>query len=277
MLLRLQAQLHEVHLDLRRRHLHRQERAALRRLGEEIAAGAGSGGSEELGRLVAEIGEANRRLAALAAECEASVEADRVDLERVAAWVRPVVIARGVCTRWVLRHRCRTGRHMLRARYEALGELSARAAGGAARRDLLDARARLDRAKAERERWLAPFGGTAHPAWTTRAGAEAIGLGRAVVSQLRSHLLPKAPALVGMMVGWWIASTYTDSHVRSVLRSVGIGSGGTRVVSGSTYKAMNFWLPLLAAALCAYLGEHIAGYYGRRAAVQPAEREGEVA
>jgi Na+/H+-translocating membrane pyrophosphatase len=85
------------------------------------------------------------------------------------------------------------------------------------------------------------------------------------VAQLRSHLLPKAPALAGLVVGWWIANTYTDSHMRSVLRSVGIGSGGTRVVSGSTYKAMSFWMPLLAAALCAYLGERIAGYYGRRA------------
>jgi hypothetical protein len=67
-----------------------------------------------------------------------------------------------------------------------------------------------------------------------------------------------------MAVGWWIADTYTDSHVRSVLRSVGIGSGGTRVVSGSTYKALSFWLPLLAAALCAYLGERIAQHYRDR-------------
>jgi hypothetical protein len=30
------------------------------------------------------------------------------------------------------------------------------------------------------------------------------------------------------------------------------------VVSGSTYKLMQFWLPLLAAALCAYLGKRLA-------------------
>jgi hypothetical protein len=74
-----------------------------------------------------------------------------------------------------------------------------------------------------------------------------------------------------MVVGWWIATTYTDSHVRSMLRSVGIGSGGTRVVSGSTYKAMSFWMPLLAAALCAYLGERIAAYYGQRTHAGTAE------
>lgn len=265
MLLRLQAQLHAVRLDLRRRHLHRQERTALRRFGEEIAAGPDGGGSAELSRLVTEIGNANRRLAALAAERDASVEADRADLGRVAAWVRPVVVARGVCTRLVLRHRCRAGRRALRPRYEALGELSVRSGAGLARRDLVDSRAGLDRVKGERERRLTPFGGTAHPAWTARAGTEAAGLGRAIVSQLRSHLLPKAPALAGLVVGWWIANTYTDSHVRSVLRSVGIGSGGTRVVSGDTYKAMSFWLPLLAAAVCAYLGERVAGYYRQRA------------
>jgi hypothetical protein len=60
-----------------------------------------------------------------------------------------------------------------------------------------------------------------------------------------------------MAVGWWIANTYTDSRMRSILRTVGIGSGGTHVVSGSTYRAMSFWLPLLAAALCAYIGERL--------------------
>jgi hypothetical protein len=70
--------------------------------------------------------------------------------------------------------------------------------------------------------------------------------------------MPKAPALAGMAVGWWIASTYTDSHAKSILRSVGIGHGGTHVVSGSTYKAMHYGLPLLAAAMCAYAAGRIA-------------------
>jgi hypothetical protein len=64
-----------------------------------------------------------------------------------------------------------------------------------------------------------------------------------------------------MAVGWWIANTYTDSHLRSALRSIGIGQGGTHVVSSSTFKAMSFWLPLFAAAVCAYLGERLAEFY----------------
>jgi hypothetical protein len=215
--------------------------------------------------VIAQIGESGRRLSTLAAASEASVETDRADLRRVAPWVRPVVVTRGVCTRLVLRHQRRAGRRLLGPRYEALGELAVRSGRGVARPELMDARAALGRVRTELERRLAPFGGTAHPAWTARAGAEAAGFGRAILIQLRAHLLPKAPALAGMMAGWWIANTYTDSQVRSVLRSVGIGSGGTHVVSGSTYRAMHFWLPLLAAALCAYLGERIAGYYRRPA------------
>jgi hypothetical protein len=91
-----------------------------------------------------------------------------------------------------------------------------------------------------------------------QAHSEGKHFGGAVWTQLRSQLIPKGPALAGMAMGWWITSTYTDSHARSILRSVGIGHGGTHVVSGSTYKVMQFGLPLLAAALCAYLGQRIA-------------------
>jgi hypothetical protein len=96
--------------------------------------------------------------------------------------------------------------------------------------------------------------------------------GRALLGQLRSQLLPRAPALAGLAVGWWIANTYTDSHFRSVLRSVGIGQGGTRVVSSATYDAMRFWLPLLAAALCAYLGDRIANHYRKPLPPEPVIR-----
>jgi hypothetical protein len=113
-------------------------------------------------------------------------------------------------------------------------------------------------AAGEREWRMAELDARPLPAWVDRAQVEGKELGGAVWTQLRSQLTPKAPALAGMAVGWWITSTYTDSHARSILRSVGIGHGGTHVVSASTYKAMQFGLPLLAAAVCAYLGQRIA-------------------
>jgi hypothetical protein len=172
--------------------------------------------------------------------------------------MKPVIVARGACTRMVLRHRSSIERRALRPRLEALGEL----VSGSPASEVAALRDRLALIARQRERWSAPYGGSALPTWAPQAARETMGFGRAFLRQLRSHIFPKAPALVGLAVGWWIANTYTDSHLRSALRSIGIGSGGTRVVSSSTYEAMSFWLPLLAAALCAYLGERIGAFYG---------------
>jgi hypothetical protein len=260
MLSRLNAQLHEIRLDLQAHWLRRQEGEALRRLGEAVAAGPDGRESADVARLVGELAANRERLDELTAEAAASLQADRTDLGAVAPWMRPVVIARGVAARAVLRHRRALGERALGPRYEALGALvvSDRPREGA---DVHAARASLAQLRLERDRRLASFGETAHPAWARHAAVESASLTRAILGQLRAALLPKAPAVAGLAVGWWIANTYTDSHVRSALRSVGIGSGGTHVVSGSTFKAMSFWLPLLAAAVCAYLGERIVRYY----------------
>jgi hypothetical protein len=196
-------------------------------------------------------------------ECRASLAADRDDLVVVAPWIKPVVLLRGVCVRLVLRHRRAAMRREMEPHFIALGKLAAAEPEYwyPLEREVTAVRARNAGLLAERERRLAPFGTTAFPVWSARLVAESIGFGRAVLAQLRAHFLPKAPALVGLAVGWWIAQTYTDSHLRSMLRSIGIGKGGTRVVSSSTYEAMSFCLPLLAAALCAYLGERLAAYY----------------
>jgi hypothetical protein len=263
MLPRLRAQLHEIRLDLHGAWLRRQERAALRSLGEEIATLPGDD-SMELCAILAQITQAREELGALDEERAASLQADRTDLRQVASWIRPLVMARGLSTRGVLHHRAAVVRRRLVPLHEATGALAAGRGLGAKRPEIAEARASLDRITAERERRLAPFGGTAHPSWMRRAATESATLAGSIVRQLRTTLMPKAPALAGMAMGWWIANTYTDSHARSVLRSLGIGHGGTHVVSGSTYQAMSFWLPLLAAAVCAYLGERLAKFYRQR-------------
>jgi hypothetical protein len=230
------AQLFRFRRELERRRLARQEAAAFRRLGRTAAGRPGSGESPELRGRLNEVATAVAEIEAIAREEGASIEGDRADLARVPFWMAPVVECRGLCERMVLRHRRLSAARALERKHEALGREWARLHGGAG----------------------ASADGSSSPDRSGNVVEEAMAFGRAVWQQLRAHLVPKAPAVVGMLVGWWIASTYTDSRLRSVLHSVGIGSGGTRVVSGSTYRAMSFWLPLLAAALCAYLGERVA-------------------
>jgi hypothetical protein len=234
------ARLKQLPADLRRE-VHRrralaEERAGFRRAGERLAA------TEEVPSgspsLREEVRRATAELDGLAAERLVVGEAELRDLARVGWWVRPAVIARTVSSRVVLQHDRRRAQRALDAAHEALGRAAALGGVGV------------------------PGPGVAQSrevafAWNEHAAREVRGFNGAVWEQLRSHLLPKAPALVGMAVGWWIADTYTDSHIRSALRTIGIGSGGTHVVSGSTYRAMTFWLPLLAAAVCAYAGERL--------------------
>lgn len=189
----------------------------------------------EAGRAIAASRGETDQLAALEIECRRSRQADRADGAGVDGWMLPVVAVRGWATRAVLRHRISRGHRALAGHYEALGRT---------------AREGVALADAPAPAPPAPPG-----AW---AGGEAARFRRAFWAQLRPAILPKAPALAGLAAGWWIANTYTDSRWKSLARSIGIGSGGTTVVSAETYRAMGFWLPLLAAAVCAYLGDRVA-------------------
>lgn len=220
--------------EVGRRRAQAEQREELRRAGVRLASSEPAG-SDSLTTLRTEAHRASAALTTLAAERQAVAETERRDLARVGWWVRPAVVVRAVSSGMVLQHDRRRAHRALDAAHEALGR--AAAPSGSALSPPPRVEARLE--------------------WTHWPGREVRGFIGAVWEQLRSHLFPKAPALVGMAVGWWIANTYTDSRLRSALHSIGIGSGGTRVVSGSTYRAMSFWLPLLAAALCAYVGARL--------------------
>ena len=260
---RIRALVHEIRLDLRRAWLRGRERGALRRLGRGVVESRVDGGDEEVRRLTEEVGTALARIGELRAASGDSLAADRADLATVPVWLQPAVILRGLCARLVLRQRRAAVRRTLQPVYEAIGARAAERAEFwySLEREVTAVRAGLARVSTERRRWVAPYGDTALPGWSGKAGEALRGFGRSVHGQLRSDFLPKAPALAGLAVGWWVANTYTDSHLQSALRSIGVGSGGTRVVSSSTYQAMSFWLPLLSAVLCGYLGERIAGFY----------------
>ena len=235
------------------RQARRRELDAFARAGERIAA---HGALHTVGQteLMARIRPLQAQHAELTAAIERSRAKDRADYAIVGAWMRPVVVARGLCDRMVLRHLRHQERRRLRPLYEELGAMA-----GITTSALLTPPA---------SPLMTAF--TASPSPSSGAKVST-GIARegwafviAFVKQAQSTLIPRAPALAGLAVGWWITRTYTDSRWRSVLHRVGIGDGGTKVVSSDTLQAMNFWLPLLAAAICAYLGDRIARWFRRR-------------
>ncbi len=255
---RVGAILNELRLDLRERNARRQELKALLRLGQ--AAAASGPGDVDLARLYTEIRTGEQKLDRLRSAMANSLEADTRDYVASARWIRPVVVLRGICSRVILRHQMVSGQRALAAPEAAIGDAVANRPAAFVRhpdevKAVADARAMLRAVLEERKRRLEPFGGSALPSWFPHLGRESSVFGRALWLQLRPTILPRGSALVGLLVGWWLANTYTDSHFRSALHSLGIGSGGKRVVSGDTYQAMTFWLPMLAAAVFAYLAD----------------------
>jgi hypothetical protein len=245
---RLSAISSEVKSQLRLRALRHRERRALIGLGARAARGGNAEGTQAE-QLVVQVSEAERGRAELEAAIAASTQTDRADFVTAPRWLRPVVVVRGLCTRGILRQRITSINRNLTLLHEALGRAVIQSSGG--RVDGADLRAVAE----ERDRMVASLGESALPAWLPRLRTEIEALGRAFWHHLRPNVLPRFSALAGLVVGWWIADTYTDSHFRSVLHSVGIGKGGHRVVSGETYRAMLFWLPIMAAAICAYLAD----------------------
>lgn len=255
---RVGAILNELRLDLRERNARRQELKALLRLGQ--AAAASGPGDLDLAPLYTEVRTGEQKLDRLRAAMADSLDADKGDYAASARWIRPVVVVRGICSRVILRHQMVSGRRALAAPEAAIGVAVANRTTAFARhpdevKAVADARALMRAVLEERKRRRESFGGSALPSWFPHLGRESSVLGRALWIQLRPTVLPRGSALVGLLVGWWLANTYTDSHFRSALHSLGIGSGGKRVVSGDTYQAMTFWLPLLAAAVFAYLAD----------------------
>jgi len=270
---RATAIIHAARLDLRIGQVRRRERDALARAGEALATSAPRLPGGACQALLIEIQRLRRQLDAHGSAVASSRAADQADYAGVATWMRPMVVARGLSARPVLRHQARRCGRELGPLHErlasaALAEPSGASGGLLLRPSLADAvraaRTELASLVAERTRLLAPFDGQAYPAWAGTIAHEVTTFGRALVTQLQSQLVPRASALAGLAAGWWVTHTYTASRPRSFLRSLGIGSGGTHVVSSDTYRSLRFWLPILAAAIAAYLGDRLARWIQRR-------------
>lgn len=266
---RLHAALRALPLTRRVHACRRAEAAALAVLGAAVGRALAA---DPAPPLLTRVVEAARRVATLEQGEAQSLVQDRTDYGSVAGWMQPVVIARGLAARAVLRHQRRRAVRDLVAARQDLGraavadaaDIPVDAVPQADMEAVVAARRALGEALARQAENLAPLGGSLLPRGAVLAAAEAVAFGQAVWGQLRAHLLPRTPALAGMLAGWWVAQTYTDSHWRATLTRFGLADGGTRVVSPETYARLRFWLPLLAAAACAYAGSRLATLVRRR-------------
>ena len=244
-LARLDDMLHGIRL----RAAERRERDERARAGEALAAFLERDARPGVGQLPDTVRRLRGSIDALDQAIAHSLETDRADYATVSGSVRPLVILRGMCSRAILRnqrHRCNSD---LRPFYEELG-----AAAGNRPESVVAAEPRTSAVQPE----AVPV------AWKGRFVDEAKLLGRALKRQLHDRLFPRLPALAGLAAGWWVANTYTDSQWKSTLRSVGIGGGGTHVVSGEIYRLLVLGLPILSAAVCAYLSDRVAHYVRSR-------------
>jgi hypothetical protein len=228
MLHHLRAQLDALRLGVHQRDLRRREQEALARLGRMTLAEGGT----RVGRLAALATEAaatRSRLEALSAERRSSGAANRSDLQR----------------------RRESLEQRLRELHLIAGRLVMAMPATEAGTEVLAIRAELANAASERD----------------RLHAEGRRLGEELLAGFRAWLAPRAPALAAMALGWWITSRYTESHIRAILKSLGLSLSrrGPHLVSASTHTLLiEYGLPLLAAVLCAPLGNRLAAW-GRTA------------
>ena len=225
----LMAQLDAYRLGVHQRDLRGREQDALARLGKTTL---GEGGAR-VGRLAALATEAaamRSRLEALSGERRSSGGANRGDLER----------------------RRESLEQKLRELHLVAGRLVMAMPATDAGSEVLAIRVELANAASERE----------------RLSAEARRLGEDLLAGLRAWLTPRAPALAAMALGWWTTSRYTESHIRTIMKSLGLSLSrrGTHLMSASTDTLLiEYGLPLLAAVLCASFGHRLAAW-GRTAA-----------
>jgi hypothetical protein len=185
-----------------------------------------------------------------------SMVRDRADYAAVASWARPLVVARGLLDRAVMRA---LQRRAAKDRADACVKLAAASLESAQGAQAVSAREASTCARTANAQ-VGPL-----PLVAREAGH----FGRYVWKEARGQLLPRVPALIGLGVGFWIAQTFTDSQLSATLHAWGLGSGPRHAVRGETLRAMSFALPLFAAALTSYAGSRLGALIEARYAPAP--------
>jgi hypothetical protein len=244
---RVRAAVEGARLTRASRRVRNAEQLALRELGASITNAPRAGP-------LADVARRRKALEAARAEVAASLERDRADYAAVRPALRLVVVVRGIAQRIVLREHVRAARRECDAASERLGEaaLDLGIDAPAAER-IRSLRAEAQALEARRAALLAPYGGSPVPRFVLRVGRELSHLARAALGQI----VPRLPAIAGMVAGWWVVSTFTDSRLGAALHSWGIGSGPQHYLDADTFESLRFWLPASAAAICSYGGSRL--------------------
>lgn len=194
----------------------------------------------------------------LAQRLAASLEADRRDYRATEADLgRWLIVVRGILDRLVVRDEAWRARRELPGR---LRELGARVMADAAAAEALPADERtrataaqkaLRDATIEREALLAPYGGQVLPNPLRLLVGEFATFFEFVREELTKKVYLRMPALAAMGAAWWVTHRFTSGRFEGRLnRYSGIGRAE---LSPEAIDWMSFWLPVLAAALVAYL------------------------
>ena len=269
---RISAAFDVLHLEWQLHRLSRAEKDALIDAGAAILAAPVEDGRTP------DVEEAAMRARAVVIESKAGsldklladkLETDRRDYAEASPLTRWLVVGRSYFDRWIAYDEVRQGRKERRAMALKIGT---RAFAGESvlhalvPQDLADkvesVRAEQVAKRGQRDALNAAYQGSAIPRPLVAVGRE-IGVFFAFVAkQLKLRIFLRAPAVAALFAGWWVGRTYTDSVVERFQRALGLG--GRKPIDPDTLQTLQFWIPLLAAAACAYLMAFVALRVHRR-------------
>lgn len=244
----------------------KRHQAALRAIGAQLPPAVGV--DAEASAALAAVDTHQQTLQGARNAVPASLQADRHAYAEVDGWLRSAVIVRGLFDRVLLRARVRrlqkglvplqerAANLALQQRLRAPGHAALALVPGAVM-EASDAQREVETLQADREKLIAELGGAAWPPSVAAVGRELALFVKTLVREVRSKLVPSFSGLAGLGAGYWIAHTYTDSHVTAVFSRLGLHDGGRHVVSSQQYERLNFWGPLVAAALASYISSRI--------------------
>jgi hypothetical protein len=207
-------------LDRHRRDLRRREEAAIARLGEKVLADGGA---------------RSGRLASLATEATP-----------IRGRLRAMTAGQGPSPTAASRQAIEALEQKLYQIHLTAGRLALAMPPTGAEGEVLAIRAEMADAASERDRLHDEGHRLAQETW----------------SQVRSWVAPRRPALIAMVIGWLVARSLAVSHTGAILSSVGLSARrrGPHLVSlPSDTFLVQYGVPLVAAALCAFLAHRLAG------------------